>query len=139
MVFFFLSYKVCFTQVGLVLTHLSWFDTNSSIEASAKQIFRMCRISNVQYKTNFTTVRFEQLYRWTARSLKCSLNIAIYIISFVRKYFTDVQLLMHQITFGFKNAQLLCMFSDYETRVCECVLHKFCWNDCSKSVKCMTL
>ena len=40
--------------------------------------------------------RFEQLYRWTcARSLKYSLNIAICIIVFVRKYFTYVQLLMH--------------------------------------------
>ena len=59
-----------------------------------------------------------------ARSLKCWINVA----------FTDVQLLMHLFKFGFTNAHLLGMFSDYETRVCECVLHQLRCNNCSKRI-----
>ena len=55
-----------------------------------------CKSIRKKTTTETRSSRFEQLYRWTcARLLKCSLNIAICIISFVRKYFTDVQLMMH--------------------------------------------
>ena len=36
--------------------------------------------------------------------------------------------------FGFTNAHILGIFSYYETRVCDCVLHQLRCNDCSKRI-----
>ena len=41
---------------------------------------------------------------------------------------------MHLFKFGFTNAHLLGMFSDYETRVRECVLHQLRCNNCGKRI-----
>ena len=57
--------------------------------------------------------RLKHLYQCTCSRVRLLL---------MRKHFTDAQLLLHQFTFGFTNARMLCMFSDYETRMCECVL-----------------
>lgn len=58
--FSFWQTKLCVIKADLVLTHQSYFYTNSSMEARTKENvlnFWMCLISNLQYQTNFTVVK----------------------------------------------------------------------------------